>query len=46
MQEMKDGKGQVKYQEVANTSVPELQWVTYPGGKCELPLLVSSWEMA
>lgn len=46
MQEMKDGKGQVKYQEVANTSVPLLQWVTYLGGKCGLPLLVSSWEMA
>ena len=32
MGEMKDGKGQVKYQEVANASVLELQWVTHAGG--------------
>lgn len=32
MGEMKDGKGQVKYQEVANASVLKLQWVTRPGG--------------
>lgn len=27
MSQMKDGKGQVKYQEVANASVLQLQWV-------------------
>lgn len=27
MSQMKDGKGQVRYQEVANASVLQLQWV-------------------
>lgn len=44
MGEMKDGEGQVKCQEAANALVLELQWVTHPGGKRWLPLLVSSCE--